>query len=358
MRFMNHTLSRLKITTLVVPLLIGGLGFSAAALAQDDSGPFAPPPGLNAGNYNANEDNQDTMQDGDLLPPGPGYAFEDESFDFEKSPEELEAETRQEAFDAALQGLLPLRPEEIRTLLERFDRTQESVQVPIYPNPKPEVTVQTIPLDPGTPPATVKVAYGNVTTINVLDSSGAPWPIQDITWAGDFEIIEAASGTTSHIIRITPQSEYAFGNMSLRLLDLETPVVLTLETSRDIVYYRFDAVIPQIGPQGRAPIIEAGVSIRAGDKDLTTILEGIVPAGAERLEVKGVDSRTSAYNYNGMTILRTPFTLLSPAWQSSVASADGTKVYAFQETPVVLLSQQGKMVRARISSRGDIFDEQ
>lgn len=352
----NYMKSSLSAANIFTFLLLGGaMLFSVShSLAQDD-GPFAPPPGLDAGNYNVSEPN---TNEGDLLPPGPGYAFGDETFDFEKSPEELENETRKEAFDAALQGLLPLRPEEIRQLLERFDRTQESVQIPVYPNPKPEVTVQTIPLDPGAAPAVVKVAYGHVTTINILDTTGSPWPIQDITWAGDFEIIEASSGTTSHIIRITPQSEFAFGNMSLRLLKLETPIVLTLETSRDIVYYRFDAIIPDIGPQGKAPIIQTGVSITAGDKDLTGILEGIAPSGAEKLEVTGVDSRTSAYNYNGMTILRTPHTLLSPAWDSSVSSADGTKVYSFRETPVVLLSQQGKMVRARLSSRGDIFNEQ
>ena len=145
--------------------------------------------------------------------------------------------------------------------------------------------------------------------------------------------------------------------MSLKLLGLQTPVILVLDTSRDMVHYRFDAVIPEVGPLGKAPIIESGVTIAAGDKDMTSILEGIIPPGAERLSVAGADSRTSAYSYNGLTVLRTPFSLLSPAWESSVSSADGTHVYAFRETPVVLLSERGKMIRARISSRGDILDE-
>ncbi len=325
---------------------------SGAAFSQQNSGPFAPPPGLNTINDNP-------QNSGDLLPPGPpGLNFDDTEFDFEKSPEEIETETRKEAFDAALQGLLPLRPEEIRALLERFDRTQESVQIPVYPNPKPEVAVQTVPLDPGSLPVSVKVAYGHVTTINILDSSGSPWPIQDITWAGDFEVIESGSENGSHIIRISPQSEFAFGNMSLRLLALDTPIVLTLETSREIVHYRFDAIIPEIGPFGKTPFIQTRVSITAGDKNLTSILEGIVPLDAERLNVSGVDNRTSAYKLDGMTILRTPFTLLSPAWESSVSSADGTRVYALQETPVVLLSERGKTLRARISSRGDVLNEQ
>jgi intracellular multiplication protein IcmK len=323
------------------------MGFLAtSAMAQGSTDPFAPPPALPVGN--------------DALPAGQDSQAIDDSFTFEKTPEELEEEAREEAFDAALQGLLPLRPEEIRTLLERFDRTQESVSIPIYPDPKPEVTVQHIPLDPGVAPVTVKTSYGHVTTINILDSTGGQWPIEDITWAGDFEVIEtqlSIPDTLPNILRITPQSEYATGNMSIKLLDLPTPIILRLDTSRDIVHYRFDAVIPEVGPYGKVPIIDAGLTINAGGQDMTSILEGVIPSGAERLNVAGADSRTRAYDYNGITILRTPFSLLSPAWEASASSADGTRVYAFQQTPVVLLSENGKMLRVRLSSRGDILDE-
>ena len=108
-----------------------------------------------------------------------------------QSKEDLETEIRTDAFDSALDGLLPLRPDEIRKLLERYDQTQESVELPVYPHPKPEVAVQTIPLDPGTQPAIVNVSQGHVTTLTILDMTGAPWPIEDISWAGNFEIVAA-----------------------------------------------------------------------------------------------------------------------------------------------------------------------
>lgn len=296
-----------------------------------------------------------------VLPPGPGQAFSLESgpgsFDFEQSSNALEEEARKEAFDTALEGLLPLRPDEIRKLLERFDKTQESVELPVYPYPKPELKVQQISLDPGTKPAAVKTAYGHVTSVSFLDASGAPWPIEDISWAGDFEAIEASSNELSHIVNISPQSEFAYGNMVVRLLTLKTPVILTLETDRDVVYYRFDTIVPEYGPFANAPLIETGITTQAGDPDMASVLEGIVPAEAQRLNVSGVDGRTSAYRYNGLVYLRTPLTLLSPGWDSSVSSADGTHVYAFEDTPVVLLSEKGKMVRVRLSDRGDILDE-
>ena len=329
----------------------------SSALYAQDTDPFSSPTTLDVAPQGDGQDGS-FSQDGSL-PEAPGMAFgaEDDVFSFEKTPEELEEETRKEAFDAALDGLLPLRPEEIRTLLERFDRTQESVNIPVYPGPKPEIAVQNIPLDPGVPPVPVKVSYGHITTINLLDSTGSPWPIEDIAWAGDFDIVETTAGEIANIIRVTPQSEYTAGNMSIKLIGLQTPIILILDASRDIVHYRFDAVIPEVGPLGKSPIIEGGIAITAGDPDMTSILEGVIPPGATRMSVSGVDSRTSAYSYNGMTILRTPFSMLSPAWESSVSSADGTHVYAFRESPVVLLSERGKMLRARISSRGDILDE-
>ena len=323
-------------------MILAGTGF-AQLPSLPGEGP--PPPALDA----------------DTLPPGSNEAFSFDSTEelgFEASPEEKKELARQEAFDAALQGLLPLRPEEIRVLLERFDRTQESVETPVYPNPEPEVVVQNISLDPGSQPPVVKLAYGHVTTINFLDSTGSPWPVQDISWAGNFEVIQVEQDPErfTHMFRISPQSEFAYGNMSITMTALMTPVILTLETNRDVVHYRFDAVLPDYGPLAEAPLIETGITTSAGDEDLSSILEGVIPRDAERLDVSGVDGRTSAYRYNEVVYVRTPLNLLSPGWSSSAASADGTRVYAIDDAPVLLLSDRGRMVRAKLSDRIDITE--
>lgn len=281
---------------------------------------------------------------------------EEPDFSYEKSKTELQEEARRQAFDQALQALLPLRPTEIREMLEKFDRTQESVEVPVYPAPKPQMVVENISLDPGAPPAVIKLAYGHVTTLSVLDASGAPWPIEDISWAGDFEITETSAGEGAHIVRISPRSEYAIGNMSMRLVTLKTPVIIMMETNRDLVHYRFDAIIPDYGPFASAPLITQGVSIQAGDQTLSSVLQGLVPNGSERLNVAGVDGRTSAYRIGAVTYVRTPLTLLSPSWTNSVASADGMRVYTIKDAPILLLSDKGKMMRAHLSDREDIFE--
>jgi intracellular multiplication protein IcmK len=268
--------------------------------------------------------------------------------------EEVES-IRSEAMDAALTGLFPLKPEEIETLLKRYDDTERASQTPPYAQPKPEISVQTISLDPGVSPPAIKTAVGNVTTVNILDMTGAPWPVQDITWAGDFEIIQPEEG--GHIIRITPMAKFAMGNMSVRLLTLKTPITFALRAERDSVHYRVDARIPEYGPFAEPQLIDGGAQLVAGSPTLTSILDGVAPTGAEKLDVSGVDGRTTAYRLGAKTYVRTPLTLLSPAWESSVSSADGMNVYALSDTPVLLLSDQGAFQRAKLKEKEELLDE-
>ncbi len=299
-----------------------------------------------------------TAMNNQVAAQGSGSIFGfDNDADLDKSTEELESSFRKEAFDKALKTLMPLNPDEIRTLLEHFDRTVESTQLPVHPYPRPEFAVKNISLDPGEPPQVVKMSFGYVTTISMLDASGQPWPIEDISWVGDFLVEESNVHETTHMLRVSPESKFAHGNISMRLVGLNAPVIMTFETNRDVVHYRFDAIIPQDGPGAEAPLIDPGITLASGDPDMSIALSGVVPFDAEVLDVSGVDGRTTAYNYNGLTYVRTPLTLLSPGWESSVTSADGTKVYALEETPVILLSDRGRMVRAHLTKREDLLNE-
>lgn len=288
-------------------------------------------------------------------PPLPGLDLPlNENLPEAQTEQEKEMELRQQAFGAASQGLMPMKTEEIRKLLEMYDETQQAVQTPIYPNPKPESTFQTISLDPGEAPVEIKTAVGHVTTLSMVDASGQPWPIQDISWAGNFEVLQPEPG--SNMLRITPMADFAFGNVSMRMVGLNPPVILTLRTERKSVQLRADLQIPEIGPKGIAPPIQRQITTTAGDMKLSTILEGVPPTSANKLKIDGIDGRTTAYELNGVTYVRTPYTLLSPAWDSSVRSADGTNVYAMKFTPVLLLSDKGKMVRAQLT-KADLSDE-
>lgn len=272
-----------------------------------------------------------------------------------KTQQELAEEIRREAFDAAITGLFPLNPDNIRDLLKEYDKTKRAVEEPVHGIPTPRVNVETVSLDPGVTPMIVHTAIGHITTVNILDVTGAPWPIQDISWAGDFEVIEPEEG--GHVIRITPMALTAYGNMSIRLLTLKTPITIMLKTGTDEVQYRVDARIPEFGPFAQTPIIDGGSQLVAGNALIMSVLDGAPPDTAEKLAVSGVDGRTTAYKIGASTYVRTPLTLLSPGWNHSVSSADGMNVYALADTPVLLLSDKGRYMRAGLSSGKGLFDE-
>lgn len=277
--------------------------------------------------------------------------FEDPNAVPKKTEAELENEMRARAFKAAIEKALPMRPAEIRRMLELYDETVQATETPIYPDPDPESSFVTASLDPGTKPVTVKAALGNVTTVSIVDITGQPWPIQDLTWAGDFQVEQPEAG--SHMLRITPTSKFATGNVSLRLIGLNPPVIFSLRTERKTVHVRLDVQIPEVGPKGIVPPVDTPVATRAGNDFMTSVLTGGMKSndGVNRMKVEGVDGRTTAYDQGNMIYVRTPYTMLSPAWSQSVQSADGTKVYALDYTPVILLSDKGKMVKAYLSRK-------
>lgn len=268
-----------------------------------------------------------------------------------KTAEEVEQDMREKAFKKTVDQLLPMRPGEIRRLLELYDETAQASETPVYPDPEPLSSFTSASLDPGAKPVVVKTAVGNVTTLSIVDLTGRPWPIQDLTWAGPFQIEQPESG--SHMLRITPTTQFASGNISMRLVGLNPPVIFSLKSERKAIHVRLDVQIPEIGPKGVMPPVDTPIGTKAGDSFMTAVLLGVVKTGknVDKLSVEGVDGRTSAYSRGDTVYVRTPYTMLSPAWSQSVQSADGTKVYAFNYTPVVLLSDKGKMVRAYISHK-------
>lgn len=329
---------------LVVPLTDDGAAPSAAAMPENPLGPAA------------------------NLPLGRPPAAVSNSLTGAQTPEEMQAlmeadaamqqkKMEEAAFQGAIKQLLPMSTDQIRRTYDAFKLSREAAETPIT-MPEPKQVVETISLDPSDTPSIVRTAPGYVTTVAFLDSSGAPWPIQDISWAGKFTINPPEAG--GHILRITPMSAHGVGNASIRMVDLIAPITLQLRTGIEEVYYRMDARIPKAGPLAKTPLIDyGGLSAVAGKDDaMISVLDGTPPGNAEKLRVRGVDGRTVAWKVDDKIYLRTPFTLLSPGWDASAASADGTNVYAFSNTPVMLLSDNGRMVRAQVGEGMETSDSE
>jgi intracellular multiplication protein IcmK len=267
--------------------------------------------------------------------------------------ESTKKKIQEQTFEMALKQLLPMSPEEIRKTLEKFRISREAAETPITV-PEPRQEVKTASLDPSDAPLVIRTAPNVVTTVTILDATGAPWPIQDMSWAGNFAIYPPEQG--GDMFRISPKSAHGVGNLSIRLVDMITPLTMRIETGLDWVHYRLDVRVPKSGPLAKAPLIQYGglQTVAGKDDQLVGVLDGTPPDGAEKLKVDGVDGRTTAWKLSGKTYLRTPLTLLSPGWDSSVSSADGMNVYTLNNAPLVLLSDGGRMVKAHIVSDEEV----
>jgi intracellular multiplication protein IcmK len=272
----------------------------------------------------------------------------------ENQQKQAEAEHKIEhnlkSFDKALTGLLPLSAEQIRAFMKKLEETQHTAQAPSGGPPKGEVKVTTLSLEPGVETPQINLAAGYVTTITMVDATGEPWPISDVGVGGNFEVSPTTAGT--HVVRVMPLTRVGVGNISILLKDLSTPVIFRLSAGGPTVDMRYDARIPKLGPGAKVPLI-SHPRLEAGDEAIMMLLDNAPPSGAKRIKVSGVDERTMAWSLNNHVYVRTPLTLLSPAWDASVSSADGMAVYQIGDAPVLLMSDSGAMVRARLQRDDD-----
>jgi intracellular multiplication protein IcmK len=251
-----------------------------------------------------------------------------------------------ESYERAAGGLFPLSPEQIRDFMARYEKTREASQPPSSGPPKTQVRITTVSLDPGAEPPMLQLATGYVTTINIMDATGEPWPILDVGVGGNFEVTPTQAG--SHVVRVMPLASYAMGNLSILLDKLPTPIVFRLSTGDADVDLRYDARIPKFGPNAKIPLINRP-RLEAGNESIMMLLQNAPPKDAKRLKVSGLDARTMAWSLGDHVFVRTPLQLLSPAWDASVSSDDGMTVYEIGDAPVLLMSDNGAMVRAQIT---------
>lgn len=247
-----------------------------------------------------------------------------------------------EAFATTVRNMMPLTPEQIRTLRGLFDQSQRAAsEAPSVP-PKPTSASVIVNLSPGATPPVIRLSAGFITSLVFLDSTGAPWPIAayDLGDPNSFNIQWDKQGNT---LLVQALRRYLSGNLAIMLKGLDTPVMLTLLPGQNAVDYRVDLRVPGLGPNAN-PTIDGLPATES--PELLNVLNGIPPEKSQSLHITGGDCQ--GWLLNGHLFLRTRLTLLSPGWISTMSSADGTHAYELQVTPVILVSQRGKLIKLMI----------
>jgi intracellular multiplication protein IcmK len=259
------------------------------------------------------------------------------------TPEMREAKIK-DMFEDALDGALPLKPQQIQEAKARLLQTQRAAAGYMIVPPKPVSTSLRVDLAPGADPPVIRQSQGFISSLVFVDATGAPWPIESLD-LGNSEAFQVQWNQKGHILMVQATKPFTYGNLAVKLINLDTPVMLTLIPGQKVVDYRVDLRIMANGPNATAQPIVNGIPSAEAD-ELMNILEGIAPTGSKALQPKGGDAQ--AWLFQNKLYLRTRMSVLSPGWLATLSSPDGMHAFMLQPTPTVLVAQNGKAVQLKI----------
>lgn len=247
-------------------------------------------------------------------------------------------------FEVGVQQTLPMSPEEIRTLRRMLDDRQKAASE--LPNPPKSVTGSvSVSMDPGSAPAVVRPFYGVSTSLVLLDSTGAPWPVENFTVGNrGLFMVERLDGAVGSSFVITPQQTYGQSNLILKLVGHPTPVVINLVSGQKIHDARVEARVSGRGPNAQVTSMPL---VQGVDSRLMSVLDGVPPQG-RKVTISGDRSSLAWMMPNGRLWLRTPLRVVSPAPLSFVSASDGTHVYELAPTATILTMLNNQFVTLQV----------
>ncbi len=248
---------------------------------------------------------------------------------------------------AAVQdALLGVTPEQIRELRRMLDARQRASSELVNP-PKPVTGSVSVSLSPGATPPVIRPYMGSTSSFVVVDSTGAPWPVENFRIANmDLFPVNRLDGPQGSAFTIDTTVPYGQSNLVLKLAGVPAPVVISLVAGQR----EHDARV-EVRIQGRGPnsTVAAGSLMAGTDSRLLPVLDGIAPSGGKSLSVGGLEGVRAWLLPSGRLLVRSPVKIVSPASTTFVVSADGTHVYEFAQTTQLLGLVDGQFVQMTVN---------
>ena len=262
----------------------------------------------------------------------------------------------QEAYNKVVRNISPFTTEQIKDIRIKFNEINKASNYTGGVPPTPLTSSIVVDLATGATPPVIRLAAGYVTTVVFVDSTGQPWPIKayDVGNPNHFNIQwnqstagEKTGDTMLNTLMIQAMTQYKDGNIAVMLRGMNTPVIFTMVPGQEVVDYRVDVQIPRLGPNAKSQLT---FTPSEANPLLLDILNNVPPIKATRQKVTGGDAK--AWAMGKSLYIRTPLTVVSPAWISKMAGADGhTNAYELPKASVVLAMDNGRLVRLNIGGK-------
>ena len=210
--------------------------------------------------------------------------------------------------EAATAGrrVMPLTQEHIRLLGELVRQQQRATLEGA--GFRPSGRIRRVAVDPGAGaevPA-VEVRHGFTTVLSWTDTTGSPWPIEEVLVDSQFLPGEGGEeGGAGHLVYLAPKRRFLSGNLVVKLRGLAEPLVVLLQDSGGAESdFRVEMRLARPGPGVDAAALMRPASFHADDGELAGLLAGAVPDGAVRVELSGGDAGDRAWRQGEDLLLR------------------------------------------------------
>lgn len=246
---------------------------------------------------------------------------------------------------AAQDALFGVTPEQIRELRRMLDARQRASSELVNP-PKPVTGSVSVSLSPGSTPPVIRPFMGSTSSFVVVDSTGAPWPVENFRIANpDLFPINRLDGPQGSAFTVDTMVPYGQSNLVLKLAGVAAPVVISLVAGQR----EHDARV-EVRIQGRGPnsTVSSGSLMAGTDARLLPVLDGVTPEGGKSVTVSGLDGIRAWMLPSGKLLVRSPVKIVSPASREFVVSADGTHVYSFDPTTQLLGLVDGQFIQMTV----------
>ena len=160
----------------------------------------------------------------------------------------------------------------------------------------------------------VEVRQGFTTVLSWTDTTGSPWPIEEVLVDSQFLPGERGEdGGGGHLVYVAPKRRFLSGNLVVKLRDLAEPMVVLLQDSGGAESdFRVEMRLGRPGPGVDAAALMRPASFHAGDEQLAALLSGVAPAGAVRVEIEGGGAGDRAWRQGEDLLLVSRHVVLSP----------------------------------------------
>lgn len=242
---------------------------------------------------------------------------------------ELTIEEKKQAQIQAI-GQAQFSSDDVRYLKGLLLRQAQEVATPYNTVAAPVTRSLAITLNPGEHPPVLRLNAGMLSTIVFSDLAGNPWDIEKVSFDSDRfsngSDNQEEKGSTN-ILTITPLTAQAYGNLIVTLRGLSTPVIMMLTTGQSETDIRVDAKLPGRSNNAKLVVSSSADSIFP-ENDSLAFMDGFAPEGAIELDVDNKNVR--AWKYNDNTYVRSSYTLIRPAYISTLKANNGMNIYRFK----------------------------